>query len=119
MYDVTSMIQEGPNAIGVMLGNGWYGQGVQGPKSLLFQLQVNGSPFLASSTDWKGIQGPIIMDSIWNGETYDARLSVWSVSILLLCRLETPGWTSPNFNDAGWSQAQTIEAPGTTILVMS
>jgi alpha-L-rhamnosidase len=38
-------------------------------------------------------------DSIYNGETYDARL-------------ETPGWTFANFNDSQWAASTPISGPG-------
>ena len=49
--------------------SGWYGQGWNGPKSLLFQLSIDGSIVAQSSTLWKGAQGPIIYDSIYNGNS--------------------------------------------------
>ncbi len=115
MYDVTDLIQSGENAFGVMLGNGWYGQGLSGPKSLLFQLNLDGKPFLWSSTSsWKGIQGPITMDSIYNGENYDARYEIFDMLRIFFSffrRMETPGWTNPGFDDSSWSNAQSITGP--------
>ena len=54
---------------------------------------------VTSSTAWKAKNGPIVSDSIWNGEVYDARL-------------ETPGWDMPGFKDADWTAAQTVKSPG-------
>lgn len=63
---------------------GWYGQGWKAPQSLLFVLSITPSTtqtkqYIISDTSsgsWKGKQGPITMDSIYNGETYDARMEV-------------------------------------------
>jgi alpha-L-rhamnosidase len=80
-YDVTSQLQPGPNTIGVIVGNGWYGV----PR-LLLQLEVNyvdGSQdtfyshqgFSAQNNgQWRVTSGPILENSIYDGETYDARL---------------------------------------------
>lgn len=97
-YDVTSALHKGKNAVGVILGNGWYKS-----KALMFQLYVeceDGSQIeIHSDTSWKTARGPIIEDSIYNGETYDARL-------------EQPGWDLPDFNDKSWKPAQKVKAPG-------
>ncbi len=97
-YDVTPYLRQGQNAVGVMLGNGWF-------KSRILLLQMNveledGSVVsVVSDTTWKGADGPIVEDSIYNGESYDARL-------------ETPGWDRPGFDDASWKPAAAAKAPG-------
>ncbi|MBC7362037.1 MAG: family 78 glycoside hydrolase catalytic domain [Candidatus Aminicenantes bacterium] len=97
-HDVTSALHKGKNAIGVILGNGWYKS-----KALMFQLYIeceDGTLMeIHSDTSWKTARGPIIEDSIYNGETYDARL-------------EQPGWDLPDFNDKSWKPAQKVKAPG-------
>jgi alpha-L-rhamnosidase len=111
-YDITSQLRPGSNAIGVMLGNGWavppkrYGPPIITPYSspaLLLQLQVElegGKQLtIVSDTSWKTAPGPITSDSIYDGETYDARL-------------EIPGWDAPGFNDSTWQAAQAAESPG-------
>lgn len=96
-YDVTSNLREGENAVGVMLGEGWYGS-----RALMFQLNIElaGGKRMSveSGPAWKAAQGPIVSDGVWNGEVYDARK-------------ETPGWDSPGFDDASWAAAQVIEGP--------
>jgi len=111
-YDITSQLQQGANAVGVMLGNGWavppkqYGPPIVTPyasPALLLQLQVElegGKQLtMVSDTSWKTARGPITSDSIYDGETYDARL-------------ETPGWNLPGFNDSTWQAAQVTRGPG-------
>jgi len=97
-YDVTRSLREGENAVGVMLGNGWYKS-----RALLFELDVEfedgTKTAVVSDTTWKAGDGPIVGDSIYNGETYDARL-------------ETPGWDRPGFDDGAWRAAEGVEAPG-------
>ncbi len=96
-YDVTPYLRHGANAVAVMLGKGWYGSTV-----LLLQMNIElagGKRIsIVSSPSWKAQNGPIVKDSIYDGETYDARL-------------ETPGWDQPGFNASSWSAAQRVEGP--------
>lgn len=97
-YDVTPLLQRGANAVGVMLGEGWYKA-----RALLLQMNielVNGKRLsVTSSPAWKGKDGPITSDSVWDGEIYDATR-------------ETPGWDRPGFNDSNWAAAQLVKSPG-------
>jgi alpha-L-rhamnosidase len=112
-YDVTSALRRGKNAIGVILGNGWYNVQTRAvwdfhkapwraaPK-LYLQLRVEYTDgyteTLVTDRLWKAGTGPIVFDSIYGGETYDARL-------------EKPGWDTPDFNDEGWAPAQEVDPP--------
>lgn len=103
-YDVTSLIQAGPNTLGAILGDGWYrgncafdGQYFYGTKTRLrAQLHLfytNAAPqVITSDSSWKAGFGPIREADNQAGETYDARL-------------EQSGWDSPGFNPAGWNSA--------------
>jgi len=113
-YDVTDALRRGKNAIGVILGNGWYNVQTKAvwdfhkapwraaPK-LLLQLRVEYTDgrieTIATDSRWTASSGPITFDSIYGGETYDARA-------------ELPGWDKPDYNDSAWSQAQVVSAPG-------
>ncbi len=96
-YDVTELLRPGANAVGLILGQGWYGS-----RAALLQLNIEmeGGQRAEVVTDgsWKVRQGPIVADSIYDGETYDARL-------------ETPGWDRPGFADAGWQPATLADPP--------
>jgi len=96
-YDITDYLLNGENAIGVMLGKGWFGS-----RSLILQLliEVDGGETISVVSDqtWKGQEGPIITDSIFNGEIYDARL-------------EASGWDSPGFDESDWRSASLAIAP--------
>ncbi len=114
-YDVTSNLKHGANAIGVMLGNGWYNQTVvnhgrygwknviYGQPRLILQLHImysDGTENLVTSDNlWKGLPGPVISNNIYAGEQYDARL-------------EQDGWDTPGFNDKSWHQVKAMESPG-------
>ncbi|MGH9446228.1 MAG: family 78 glycoside hydrolase catalytic domain, partial [Terriglobia bacterium] len=105
-YDVTSNLRLGANAIGVMLGGGWATltngnsfHGYYSRPALLLQMNVemqDGHTFsLASDGSWKVTQGPIVENSVYNGEVYDAQR-------------ETPGWDRPGYDDALWTSAQVV-----------
>jgi alpha-L-rhamnosidase len=103
VYDVTYQVINGANAIGAVLGDGWYrgtlawgnNWASYGKKlGLLFQLKIiyaDGTESLIVSDDtWKGYNdGAIRMNDIYNGETYDARRKV-------------TGWNLPGYNDRNW-----------------
>ncbi|HEY4320597.1 MAG TPA: family 78 glycoside hydrolase catalytic domain [Gemmatimonadales bacterium] len=101
-YDVTSLLVPGANAIGVILGDGWYRGylGFSGRKNdygtdiaALVQLEIRyadgRSMMVTSDSAWKGATGPIRFADIYRGETYDARL-------------ERAGWDGGGYNDQGW-----------------
>lgn len=96
-YDITDMILEGDNAVGIMLGKGW-----SGSRFLLLQINIElkGGKTLTLFSDrsWRCKDGPIISDSIYDGEVYDARL-------------ESPGWDRPDFDDRSWSPVETGVSP--------
>jgi alpha-L-rhamnosidase len=113
-HDVTAALRRGRNALGVVLGNGWFNLVI--PHTLRYyaadyiappQLRVDldleftdGShAFVGSGESWKfTTDGPIRFNSILAGETYDARK-------------EMPGWADPGFDDANWKPARTALAP--------
>ncbi len=96
-YDVTGFLEEGMNAVAVMLGHGWFKS-----LALLFQMNIefeDGQRIeVVSDSSWKVTDGPIISDSIYNGEIYDARR-------------ENPGWDRPGFDDTAWKRAESVEGP--------
>jgi alpha-L-rhamnosidase len=117
-YDVTQFLHSGVNAIGVMLGNGWYsaeedvapspaGRSPYGDRPRLIlqmniQFEDSQDLSIVSDSNWKTSSGPITYNDLFNGETYDARL-------------EQPSWDRPGFNDSSWESASPVEAPGGTL----
>jgi alpha-L-rhamnosidase len=103
VYDVTKLLTKGNNAIGVMLGDGWYrgtlawgdNWAVYGKRlGLLLQMRITYSDgtvsTVVSDETWKASKdGPIRMDDIYNGETYDATINIG-------------GWSNAGFNDTKW-----------------
>ncbi|HYL73430.1 MAG TPA: glycoside hydrolase family 78 protein [Bryobacteraceae bacterium] len=109
-YDVTSMLARGGNAIGAILGDGWYGSGLGSgqrfnfgppPVRLIAQLEIEDTKghrqTIVSDESWRAAQSPILRSEIYAGENYDARL-------------EQPGWNTAGFQDARWTPAA-ISAP--------
>ena len=107
VYDVTSLLTQGQNGVGAMLGDGWY-RGTLGWESqwgfygkkrgLLCQIHVTYADgteeVIKTDADWKATQdGPIRMSDIYNGETYDA------TKILR-------GWSEGSFDDKNWLPVQ-------------
>ncbi len=112
-YDVTRQLRKGPNALGVILGNGWYNMHTRcvwdfdkapwrDRPALLCQLEItfddDSKMVVASDATWRVTTGPLLFDSIRNGEKYDARL-------------EKAGWDAADANDTGWSVAQVVPGP--------
>jgi len=109
-FDVTDLLKPGRNAIGAVLGDGWFrGRlGFGGGRrnfygnrlALLAQLEVRyvdgSSERIVSDESWRAATGPILSNSIYDGETYDARL-------------ENPGWSMPGFDDAAWSGVRLLD----------
>ncbi|MEY9810002.1 alpha-L-rhamnosidase [Streptomyces albogriseolus] len=103
-HDVTQLVRSGGNALGVYLAPGWYAGnvGMFGPHqygrhpSLLAQLEVDyadgTTQRVTSDTGWSASTGPVVTADLLDGERYDARR-------------ETPGWTSPGFDDGDWLRA--------------
>jgi alpha-L-rhamnosidase len=111
-YDVTGRLVQGPNVVGVVLGNGrYFAPRLQVPTptrtygypKLLLQMHVTyddgSADRLVSDASWKlTTEGPIRANNDYDGEEYDARR-------------EMPGWSRPGFDDSGWSAAQRVAAP--------
>ncbi|KAF0233717.1 MAG: hypothetical protein FD181_3771, partial [Prolixibacteraceae bacterium] len=106
-YDVTSMLSEGENVVGTILGNGFYNPRMfwcegYGTTRFLGQLHItytDGSEeVVVSDESWKAAKSPILKNMVFYGETYDARL-------------EQPGWCKPGFDAGSWENAVIRKAP--------
>jgi len=106
-YDVTDILGKGTNAVGVMLGNGWFSEPGHlkygdSPR-LLLQMNIEFADGTGKSikTDktWKTASGPVTRNDIYGGETYDARL-------------EKKGWKKAGYDDSDWNRAITKSSPG-------
>ncbi len=120
-YDVTQQLKTGNNAIGVLLGNGWYNHQStavwyfhEAPwrmrpafcMDLRITYEDNTIETISSGKDWKTSHSPVIFNSIYTAEHYDARL-------------EQPGWNKPGFDDSKWKEVIYRSAPSTNIVSQS
>ena len=113
-YDVTSLLANGENTIGALLGDGWYGSGLTWvgmhffppPNRFLAQLEVDYADAshgtFVTDESWKAAASPIVQSEIYAGEVYDARL-------------ENEGWAAKGFNDSSWNPVVLAEAPPITL----
>jgi len=111
-YDVTDLLRQGANAVGILLGNGWYScqkkywdwrmQWYGSPRAIV-QIEVefdDGTRSqVVSDNSWRGSWSPITFNCLFDGEDYDARL-------------EQDGWDAPGFDDSMWQAAGLVRAPG-------
>ncbi|AHE53459.1 alpha-L-rhamnosidase [Sphingomonas sanxanigenens] len=110
-HDVTAHVRKGANAIGAMVGEGWYGSyhAPAGryafgdpPLRFLAQLEIehpDGTRTTITTDDrWQQSSSPITQAEIYHGEDYDARL-------------EQPGWSSPGLSAPDWRRAAIGKTP--------
>ncbi|MDQ0639336.1 alpha-L-rhamnosidase [Pedobacter sp. W3I1] len=112
-YDLTRQLKKGENAIGVMLGNGFYyvppvkeryrklkvAYGY--PKMIcriLIEYSDGTSANIVSNQSWKTAPSPITFSSIYGGEDYNANL-------------EQKGWNLAGFSDSKWKSALWVDGP--------
>lgn len=113
-HDIGPLLRAGRNALGVMLGNGWYncqaGDAWNFPQAswrslpkLILQCHVAGAgdeeTVICSDRKWTCHDGPVLFSDLRQGETYDARMQV-------------RGWTAPGFDDSAWAPAHIVPPPG-------
>ena len=103
-YDVTAMLRQGENALGMYVGDGWYcgantkpqTEGFKQMHAVLFQLEVEyadgGMDVILSDENVKTAYGPVLFSDLFAGEKYDANL-------------EITDWDKPGFDDAMWAKA--------------
>jgi alpha-L-rhamnosidase len=105
-YDVTDLVRQGQNALGLTLADGWYaghvglaGRGVYGSEPLacgvLHVEYADGTrQTVGTDSQWRGTSaGPVVATDLLMGETYDARR-------------EMRGWAEPGFDDRAWKPVQ-------------
>lgn len=104
-FDISDQLQQGDNAIGVMIGNGFYNipreryykiLTTYGAPKLKMKIQVeyeDGSvQHIITDSNWKVAESPITLSSIFSGEDYDANK-------------EQDGWMLAGFDDKNWEKA--------------
>ncbi|HHV31823.1 MAG TPA: family 78 glycoside hydrolase catalytic domain [Clostridiales bacterium] len=117
-YDITSLLKPGTNAVGVILGNGWYKGPVAGWEehptekygartALLSEIHITYQDgrhqVIATDESWKTSLGPILKSEIYDGEQYDAEK-------------EMENWDCADYNDSRWNSVYPVKV-GKDILV--
>jgi alpha-L-rhamnosidase len=115
-YDITSQLKPGANAVGIMLGNGWFNPlplalwGAINPRNaltvgepralaqLVVEFSDGTSETVVTDSSWRASDGPILRNSVYLGEVYDARR-------------EQPGWDRTGFDDARWASSVLATEP--------
>ncbi|MBS1577067.1 MAG: family 78 glycoside hydrolase catalytic domain, partial [Bacteroidetes bacterium] len=120
-YDVTEQLQQGNNAIGVLLGNGWYNHQStavwyfheapwRARPSFCMDLRItyaDGSiEVIRTGKDWKTTLSPVIFNSIYTAEHYDATK-------------EIPYWNESPLNDSAWHDVIFAPAPSQNIVAQA
>lgn len=108
-HDVTALLKEGDNALGVMLGNGWFNplplrlwghvnlrkRLAIGQPRVILQMNIDyadgSTAQVVTDEAWRTADGPIVKNNIYLGEVYDARK-------------ELAGWDKPDFDDKSWRE---------------
>lgn len=118
-YDITAILKEGENAIGAMLGEGWWSGNITyrgenwnmfgDRQSLLAKLVVTYADgtkqtITTNPETWRYYNdGPVIYGSFFQGEVYDASKEPAIES-----------WTNAQYDDSKWEKAVHVPLEGTT-----
>ena len=117
-HDITQQIKEGGNAVGVLLGNGWYNHqstavwdfhnaAWRGRPGFCMDIRITYEDgtieTIGTGKDWKTSSGSVTFNSIYTAEHQDARL-------------EQKGWNTPSFNDSAWKPVLFKQAPTANIV---
>ncbi|MBF4473033.1 alpha-L-rhamnosidase [Flavobacterium sp. HJJ] len=103
-YDIASLLKKGQNAIGSLLGDGWFGSpmgwngeyDLYGPAANKLFAEIHlkytdgTTEKIITDQTWKADASPILLSEIYAGEFYDARF-------------EQSGWNKVGFNDKNWN----------------
>lgn len=120
-YDLTDQLTSGDNAIGLILGNGWYNHQSTAvwyfhqapwrarPKFCL-DLRITytdgSTEVIGTDQSWKTDLSPVIFNSIYTAEHYDARL-------------DQPGWNEIGFEEIEWKDAELTPAPSQRVVAQT
>jgi alpha-L-rhamnosidase len=117
-HDVTPYLQQGENAVGMLLGNGWYNHQStavwyfdKAPwrnrptfcLDLYLSYEDGTEEVIRSGRHWKTALSPVVFNSIYTAEHHDARK-------------ELPGWDTPGFEDKAWKAAIPRSAPADKVV---
>ncbi|MDR1672605.1 MAG: glycoside hydrolase family 78 protein [Bacteroidales bacterium] len=120
-YDITSMLRQGSNGLGAMLGSGWfsdlnlftasfvdaYGIRQSLMAKIIVTFQDGSSQMILTDRTWKCYDtGPVTRNGFQFGEDYDARK-------------EQDNWTTGSFDDSKWKPATVFERPAANVIIQA
>jgi alpha-L-rhamnosidase len=101
-HDITPLLTQGENVLGVTLGNGYFSppnrgfcerNGGDGPPRVLVQAEIEfadgTTQTVVSDKTWKWAGGEIVFNDLWNGYIEDRHQA-------------KPGWDQTGYNDSSW-----------------
>ncbi|MFA5327898.1 MAG: family 78 glycoside hydrolase catalytic domain [Prolixibacteraceae bacterium] len=109
-FNITSLLKDGSNVLGAILGNGWYIQADWPDDTSLWydtprliaqfelEYQDGSKELITTDKSWKASLSPIVYNGIHTGEIYDARL-------------EQKSWNEAGFDDSKWLNAVAVRPP--------
>ena len=102
-FDVTELLKQGSNGVGIILGNGRHIEAYEygkprGIMQLFLEYEDGSSETVLTDSHWKASHGPIMENGMYFGERYDARR-------------EMPGWDTGDFNDVAWDSVDIVDGP--------
>ncbi|MEU8224785.1 family 78 glycoside hydrolase catalytic domain [Kribbella sp. NPDC048915] len=112
-HDVTELLRAGANVVGAELGRGFFGMAsvnvwrwhatpwTADPRliaRLVVEYDDGRADEVVTDQTWRITGGPTLSDSLYTGETYDARRAL-------------PGWDTTVLDDSSWANAEVVEAP--------
>lgn len=102
--DITGMLQEEQNALGIILADGWYagyvgygghrelyGRNIRAFMQVYIEYVDGSTDLITTDRSWKAATGPIREADFLMGETYDACAGM-------------PGWDCSGFDDSTWKR---------------
>jgi len=106
-YDITKMLVQDQNAIGIVLGDGWfrgnlvnrrnrYGEKLACISQIMVEYTDGSKAVISTNDSWKATIGAIQESDIYNGEVYDANK-------------ELNGWSRSGFDESSWEATSTAE----------
>jgi len=117
-HDVTNLLRNGENAVGVLLGNGWYNHQSTAvwyfdeapwrarPKfcmDLHITYSDSTKEVVSTGIDWLTSLSDVVFNSIYTAEHQDARL-------------KQSGWKNPGFDESGWKASIPVSSPSNNIV---
>ncbi len=105
-YDITTHLVQNQNAIGIVLGDGWFrgnlgwvdsrnnwGDQLAAIAQIIVEYSDGSKITISTDDSWKATTGPILESDIYNGEVYDANR-------------ELSGWSKAGYDDGAWEETR-------------